>query len=114
MPWVQIAELFSAGALAGVAGAVARIAHPRRRRLGKCVLWEFPSACLLGSAGFALGGLLEFNEYGRFLIGMAFGYLGVAAIHDLVVSLVSLRMKMSKKDVDELIIRQSSDKDGGS
>jgi hypothetical protein len=45
----------------------------------------------VGSAGYALGGFLEFNEYGRFLFAFVFGYLGQAALHDLAVAIIRHR-----------------------
>ena len=71
--WVILLDLLLGGA-AGLAGGFVRWNHPERRRLGWCLVWEVPSAALVGSAGYALGGLLEFNEYGRFLFAFVFGY----------------------------------------
>jgi hypothetical protein len=79
------------GALTGLAGGFVRWNHPERRRFGWCLAWELPSAALVGSAGYALGGFLEFNEYGRFLFAFVFGYLGQAALHDLAVAIIPHR-----------------------
>jgi hypothetical protein len=79
------------GAMAGLAGGLVRWNNPQRRRIGWCMLWEVPSAAFIGSAGYALGGLLELNEYGRFLFAFVFGYLGQAALHDLAVAVIRLR-----------------------
>ncbi|MBR0675006.1 hypothetical protein GXW77_02330 [Roseomonas alkaliterrae] len=79
------------GAAAGLAGGFVRWNHPERRRFGWCLAWELPSAALLGSAGYALGGFLAFNEYGRFLFAFVFGYLGQAALHDLAVAIIRHR-----------------------
>ncbi|WP_270934577.1 phage holin family protein [Falsiroseomonas oryzae] len=86
------------GAAAGLAGGFVRWNHPERRRLGWCLVWEVPSAALVGSAGYALGGLLEFNEYGRFLFAFVFGYLGQAALNDLAVALLRYRAGLSPRD----------------
>jgi hypothetical protein len=82
----------AAGAAAGLAGGFVRWNHPERRRIGWCLAWELPSAALLGGAGYALGGLLEFNDYGRFLFAFVFGYLGQAALHDLAVAIIRHRL----------------------
>mgnify|MGYP005860980239 CR=1 FL=1 len=50
-----------------------------------------PSAAMVGSAGYALAGLLEFNEYGRLLFAFVLGYLGQAALHDLAVAILRHR-----------------------
>jgi hypothetical protein len=86
------------GALAGLAGGFVRWNNPERRRFGWCLAWELPSAALVGSAGYALGGLLEFNEYGRFLFAFVFGYLGQAALHDLAVAVIRLRTGLPPRD----------------
>ena len=88
--WAIAVEL-ATGALAGLAGGLVRWNNPERRRFGWCLAWEVPSAALVGSAGYALGGFLEFNEYGRFLFAFVFGYLGQAALHDLALALIKLR-----------------------
>jgi CHASE2 domain-containing sensor protein len=88
--WAIALEL-AAGALAGLAGGLVRWNNPERRRLGWCLAWELPSAALVGSAGYALAGLLEFNEYGRFLFAFVFGYLGQAALHDLAIAVLRHR-----------------------
>ncbi|MBR0670740.1 phage holin family protein [Neoroseomonas soli] len=79
------------GAAAGLAGGFVRWNNPERRRFGWCLAWEVPSAALVGSAGYALGGFLELNEYGRFLFAFVFGYLGQAALHDLAVAIIRHR-----------------------
>ncbi|MFX5918403.1 6-phosphofructokinase, partial [Acinetobacter baumannii] len=43
-------------AAAGLAGGFVRWNNPERRRFGWCLAWEVPSAALVGSAGYALGG----------------------------------------------------------
>jgi hypothetical protein len=86
------------GALAGLAGGFVRWNHPERRRLGLCLAWELPSAALVGSVGHALGGFLEFNEYGRFLFAFVFGYLGQAALHDLAVAVIRHRTGLPPRD----------------
>ncbi len=86
------------GAGAGLAGGFVRWNHPERRRLGWCRAWELPSAALVGSAGYALGGLLEFNEYGRFLFAFVFGCLGQAALHDLAVAIIRHRAGLPPQD----------------
>ncbi len=88
--WSMLLDL-ALGAVAGLAGGFVRWNNPERRRFGWCLVWEVPSAALLGSAGYALGGLLEFNEYGRFLFAFVFGYLGQAALHDLAVAVIRHR-----------------------
>jgi hypothetical protein len=88
--WVVAVEL-AMGAAAGLAGGFVRWNHPERRRLGWRLAREVPSAALVGSAGYALAGLLEFNEYGRFLFAFVFGYLGQAALHDLAVAILRHR-----------------------
>ncbi len=89
-PWEMILGLLM-GAAAGLAGGFVRWNNPQRRRFGWCLAWELPSAALVGSAGYALGGLLEFNEYGRFLFAFVFGYLGQAALHDLALAIIRHR-----------------------
>jgi len=89
--WAITLEL-AAGALAGLAGGLLRWNNPKRRRLGWCLAWKLPSAALVGSAGYALAGLLEFNEYGRFLFAFVFGYLGQAALHDLTIAIIRQRV----------------------
>jgi hypothetical protein len=86
------------GAIAGLAGGFVRWNHPMRRRFGWSLAWELPSAALVGSAGYALGGLLEFNEYGRFLFAFVFGYLGQAALHDLAVAILRHRTGLPPGD----------------
>ncbi len=86
------------GAVAGLAGGFVRWNNPQRRRFGWCLAWEVPSAALVGSAGYALAGLLEFNEYGRFLFAFVFGYLGQAALHDLAVAVVRHRTGLPPQD----------------
>jgi len=88
--WSMLVDL-ALGAVAGLAGGFVRWNNPERRRFGWCLVWEVPSAALVGSAGYALGGLLEFNEYGRFLFAFVFGYLGQAALHDLAVAIIRHR-----------------------
>lgn len=95
--WGILLEL-AAGAAAGLAGGFVRWNHPERRRLGWCLAWELPSAALVGSAGYALGGLLELNEYGRFLFAFVFGYLGQAALHDLAVAVIRSRAGIPPHD----------------
>ena len=63
--WSILLDLLM-GAAAGLAGGFVRWNNPERRRLGWCLAWELPSAARVGSAGYALGGLFELNEYGRF------------------------------------------------
>jgi hypothetical protein len=86
------------GAAAGLAGGFVRWNNPERRRFGWCLVWEVLSAALLGSAGYALGGLLEFNEYGRFLFAFAFGYLGQAALHDFALAVIRYRIGHPPRD----------------
>jgi hypothetical protein len=86
------------GAIAGLAGGFVRWNNPQRRRFGWCLAWEVPSAALVGSAGYALAGLLEFNEYGRFLFAFVFGYLGQAALHDLAVAVVRHRAGLPPRE----------------
>jgi hypothetical protein len=88
--WSMLLDL-ALGAVAGLAGGFVRWNNPERRRFGWCLVWEVPSAALVGSAGYALAGLLEFNEYGRFLFAFVFGYLGQAALHDLAVAVIRHR-----------------------
>jgi hypothetical protein len=88
--WAMAVEL-AMGAAAGLAGGFVRWNHPERRRFGWCLAWEVPFAVLVGSAGYALGGFLAFNEYGRFLFAFVFGYLGQAALHDLAVAILRHR-----------------------
>ena len=88
--WAMAVEL-AMGAAAGLAGGFVRWNNPERRRFGWSLAWELPSAALVGSAGYALGGFLEFNEYGRFLFAFVFGYLGQAALHDLAVAVIRHR-----------------------
>jgi hypothetical protein len=95
--WGILLDLLLGGA-AGLAGGFVRWNHPERRRLGWCLVWEVPSAALVGSAGYALGGLLEFNEYGRFLFAFVFGYLGQAALHDLAVAIIRHRTGLPPGD----------------
>lgn len=95
--WGILLEL-AAGAAAGLAGGFVRWNNPERRRLGWCLAWELPSAALVGSAGYALGGLLELNEYGRFLFAFVFGYLGQAALHDLAVAVIRYRAGIPPRD----------------
>ncbi|WP_372624919.1 phage holin family protein [Falsiroseomonas sp.] len=95
--WGILLDLLLGGA-AGLAGGFVRWNHPERRRLGWCLVWEVPSAALVGSAGYALGGLLEFNEYGRFLFAFVFGYLGQAALHDLAVAILRHRSGLPPGD----------------
>jgi hypothetical protein len=95
--WGILLDLLLGGA-AGLAGGFVRWNHPERRRLGWCLVWEVPSAALVGSAGYALGGLLEFNEYGRFLFAFVFGYLGQAALHDLAVAIIRHRSGLPPQD----------------
>jgi hypothetical protein len=110
MSWDVAKELAIFGGLAGAAGAAVRFANPQRRRLGKCVLWELPSAALIGMAGYATAkGLFELNEYGRFLLGFAAGYLGHAAVHDLVMAILTTRARISHADAVELAERRSAD-----
>ncbi|PWS34561.1 hypothetical protein DFH01_23750 [Falsiroseomonas bella] len=95
--WAILLDLLLGGA-AGLAGGFVRWNNPERRRLGWCLVWEVPSAALVGSAGYALGGLLEFNEYGRFLFAFVFGYLGQAALNDLAVALLRHRAGLPPRD----------------
>ncbi|WP_137179269.1 phage holin family protein [Roseomonas sp. AR75] len=95
--WSMLLDL-AVGAAAGLAGGFVRWNNPERRRLGWCLVWEVPSAALVGSAGYALGGLLEFNEYGRFLFAFVFGYLGQAALNDLAVALLRYRASLPPRD----------------
>jgi hypothetical protein len=95
--WSMLLDL-ALGAVAGLAGGFVRWNNPERRRFGWCLVWEVPSAALVGSAGYALGGLLEFNEYGRFLFAFVFGYLGQAALHDLAVAVIRHRMGIPPQD----------------
>ncbi|WP_270933381.1 phage holin family protein [Falsiroseomonas oryzae] len=95
--WAILFDLLL-GAAAGLAGGFVRWNHPERRRLGLCLVWEVPSAPLVGSAGYALGGLLEFNEYGRFLFAFVFGYLGQAELNDLAVALLRHRAGLPPRD----------------
>lgn len=95
--WGILLDLLLGGA-AGLAGGFVRWNHPERRRLGWCLVWEVPSAALVGSAGYALGGLLEFNEYGRFLFAFVFGYLGQAALQDLAVAIIRHRTGLPPRD----------------
>lgn len=88
--WSLLLDLLM-GAAAGLAGGFVRWNNPDRRRFGWCLAWELPSAALVGSAGYALGGTLELNEYGRFLFAFVFGYLGQAALHDLAVAIIRHR-----------------------
>ena len=88
--WSMLLDL-GMGAAAGLAGGFVRWNNPDRRRFGWCLVWEVPSAALVGSAGYSLGGFLEFNEYGRFLFAFVFGYLGQAALHDLAVAVLRHR-----------------------
>jgi hypothetical protein len=97
-PFLAILLELAAGAAAGLAGGLVRWNHPERRRIGWCLAWELPSAALLGSAGYALGGLMELNEYGRFLFAFVFGYLGQAALHDLAVALIRSRAGIPPRD----------------
>ena len=86
------------GAAAGLAGGFVRWNNPEQRRFGWSLAWEVPSAALLGSAGYALGGFLELNEYGRFLFAFVFGYLGQAALHDLAVAIIRYRTGLPPRD----------------
>jgi hypothetical protein len=95
--WGILLDLLLGGA-AGLAGGFVRWNHPERRRFGWCLAWEVPSASLVGSAGYALGGLLDFNEYGRFLFAFVFGYLGQAALHDLAVAILRHRTGLPPGD----------------
>jgi hypothetical protein len=95
--WSMLVDL-AVGAAAGLAGGFVRWNNPERRRLGWCLVWEVPSAALVGSAGYALGGTLEFNEYGRFLFAFVFGYLGQAALNDLAVALLRYRAGLPPRD----------------
>jgi hypothetical protein len=95
--WVILLELVT-GAAAGLAGGLVRWNHPQRRRFGWCLAWELPSAALVGSAGYALGGLLEFNEYGRSLFAFVFGFLGQAALHDLAVAIIRQRAGLPPRE----------------
>ncbi len=95
--WSMLLDL-ALGAVAGLAGGFVRWNNPERRRFGWCLVWEVPSAALVGSAGYALGGLLEFNEYGRFLFAFVFGYLGQAALHDLAVAVIRHRTGLPQRD----------------
>lgn len=95
--WAILIDLLM-GAAAGLAGGFVRWNNPERRRLGWCLAWELPSAALVGSAGYALGGLLELNEYGRFLFAFVFGYLGQAALHDLAVAVIRYRAGVPPRD----------------
>ncbi len=95
--WSMLLEL-ALGAVAGLAGGFVRWNNPERRRFGWCLVWEVPSAALVGSAGYALAGLLEFNEYGRFLFAFVFGYLGQAALHDLAVAVIRHRTGLPPQD----------------
>jgi hypothetical protein len=80
-------------------GLVARhAATPPRTCLGGSRLWEAPSAALEGSAGYALGGLLYLNEYGRFLFAFVLGYLDQAALHDLAVAVLRHRAGLLPAD----------------
>lgn len=88
--WATALEL-AAGAAAGLAGGFLRWNNPERRRFHWCLAWELPSAALVGSAGYALAGFLEVNEYGRFLFAFVFGYLGQAALHDLAIAVLRHR-----------------------
>jgi hypothetical protein len=110
MSWRVIGELMAFGGMAGLAGAAVRFANPERRRLGKCVLWELPSAAMIGAGGYAAAAeLFAFGEYGRFLVGFAAGYLGHAALHDLAVSaLAHYRARLlSATDAQELADRRA-------
>ncbi len=49
------------GAAAGLAGGFVRWNNPERRRFGWCLAWEVPSAALVGSAGYALGGFTAWS-----------------------------------------------------
>jgi hypothetical protein len=110
MSWDVAKELAIFGGLAGAAGAAVRFANPQRRRLGKCILWELPSAALIGMAGYATAtGVFELNEYGRFLLGFAAGYLGHAAVHDLVMAILTARARISHADAVELAKRRIAD-----
>jgi hypothetical protein len=95
--WSMLLDL-ALGAVAGLAGGFVRWNNPERRRFGWCLVWEVPSAALVGSAGYALGGLLEFNEYGRFLFAFVFGYLGQAALHDLAVAVIRHRAGLPPRE----------------
>lgn len=95
--WAILIEL-ATGAAAGLAGGFVRWNNPQRQRLGWCLAWELPSAALVGSAGYALAGLLELNEYGRFLFAFVFGYLGQAALHDLTVAIIRHRSGLPPRD----------------
>jgi len=95
--WSMLLDL-ALGAVAGLAGGFVRWNNPERRRFGWCLVWEVPSAALVGSAGYALAGLLEFNEYGRFLFAFVFGYLGQAALHDLAVAVIRHRTGLPPQD----------------
>jgi hypothetical protein len=86
------------GMAAGLAGGLVRWNHPERRRIGWCLAWELPSAALVGTGGYSLGGMLEFNEYGRFLFAFVFGYLGQAALQDLAVALIRYRFRIPPRD----------------
>ena len=77
------------GAAAGLAGGFVRWNNPERRRFGWCLAWEVPSAALVGSAGYALGGFLEFNEYGRFL----FAFSNLNTLRDIEVRSCSLAIR---------------------
>lgn len=93
-PWSMVIEL-AAGAAAGLAGGFVRWNNPERRRVGICLLWELPSAALIGSAGYAFAGMLELNDYGHFLLAFMFGYLGHAALHDLALTIIRARSGIS-------------------
>jgi len=86
--WSMLVDL-AVGAIAGAAGLLVRVANKSEPwRLKLALLWGLPSAGMLGTAGYALGGFLDLNEYGRFLFAFVFGYLGEAALHDLVLSII--------------------------
>lgn len=104
--WKMIAEL-AMGGLAGVIGTLVRMAHPQRRKIGLCLLWEIPAGLGFGAAAYGLAPLFGVShETARFAVAYMCGYLGQAAVHDAVVAWAATKLAMSPDAVRRVLERQ--------